>query len=66
MFGGALSCAAQKEGRKGEERVGTRACELRGCWVIGRVGEPVVEGEDESVDDTCSLQGFALESEVFP
>ena len=33
--------------------------------MIGWVGEPVVEGEDEYVDDTCSFLGFALEPGVF-
>ena len=37
----------------------------KGGCVIGWVGEPVVEGEDESVDDTCSFLGFALEPGVF-
>jgi len=57
-------CRAKGRGEN-EERVGTRACDLEGAWVIGWVGEPVVEGEDESVDDTCSFLGFALEPGVF-
>ena len=52
--------------RQSEERVGTRACDLKGGWVIGWVGEPVVEEEDDSVDDACSLLDFELEPETFP
>jgi len=39
--------------RQSEERVGTRACDLKGAWVIGWVGEPVVEEGDGSVDEVA-------------
>ena len=65
VFGGALSCAAQKEGERLRSGWVPELLHLRGAWVIGWVGEPVVEGEDESVDDTCSFLGFALEPGVF-
>ena len=63
MFGCALKGAAQKERRESEERVGTRALDLRGCWVIGWVGEPAVEEEeDDSVDDVFWTSRSSLKS----
>ena len=48
--------------REREERVGTRALVIRGCWVIGWDEEPVVEEGDESVDDIAGAERLSLES----